>query len=184
MTKSCGELFFKRKEVSSLEKGTAARIERLKKNGIRLTVQREVILNALLAKSSEHPSAEDLYEEARQKCPGIGRATVYRTLRLFHRLGLVRRLQLMDGSFRYEINGDPHAHFICLGCGRVFELEASPVVELSPSQRQDFQIIGASLKLFGFCPQCCAQGQKVPSFDPPGAQVVAEQGMNKGISGC
>ncbi|MDQ0287837.1 Fe2+ or Zn2+ uptake regulation protein [Desulfofundulus luciae] len=158
-----------------MEKGTAARIERLKKNGLRLTVQREVILNALIAKSNEHPSAEDLYREARQKCPGIGRATVYRTLSLFQRLGLVRRLQLMDGSSRYEINGDPHAHFICLGCGRVFELEASPLLGSSPSGKQDFQIFGYSLRIFGLCSKCRVQGQKAPSFDPPGAQVVPEQ---------
>lgn len=80
--------------------------------------------------------------------------TVYRTLDLLSELGLVRRLDLGDGS-RYELAEDHHHHLICEDCGSVVEFELCPLdLRMLPEVGEDFEVRSHSLEVYGRCSSC------------------------------
>jgi Fur family transcriptional regulator, peroxide stress response regulator len=95
------------------------RIERfkavVKRNGVKLTHQRQVIFNEI-AESEEHPNAESVYKAVRKKLPMVSLDTVYRTLWMLQDLGLINNLGGKD-RVRFDGNMKPHHHFICNECG-------------------------------------------------------------------
>ena len=95
--------------------------EHLTKNGLRLTGQRRAILDLFLT-SDHHLSQEEIYEGLRAK--GIGRATVFRTLKTLEECGLVDHVIGTDGIPRFEVKSERphHDHLICISCGRIQEV--------------------------------------------------------------
>ncbi|MBC7340126.1 MAG: transcriptional repressor [Firmicutes bacterium] len=100
---------------------------------------------------SDHPTAEEIYRALRTKRVAI--ATVYRTLRLFAKLGVVRQLRARDGCVRYELVGPSHAHFVCLNCGRVFDADQEGV-RGGGFRGRGFVVTDSEICLFGYCPAC------------------------------
>ena len=86
----------------------------LKKKGYRLTRPRQVILSYLI-KGKGHHSITAIYGGIRRMHPGIGMATVYRTVDLLLELGILRVLILKNSQPCFEINwpGDHHHHLVC-----------------------------------------------------------------------
>lgn len=126
------------------------------RTAFRMTPQREAVLEAVRS-SHVHPSAEDILGVVRRTSPGIGVATVYRTLDLLVRHGLIRELRLGDESVtRYDGNARRHDHVVCQGCGRVFDVEiALPDRLLSVAAEQvDVHIDGYDLQFRGTCLTC------------------------------
>lgn len=134
--------------------------EQLARQDQRLTPQRETVLRVLLEHPDTHLTAEEVYLKARSLAPELGMATVYRTLDLFARLGVVRRLDAGQGVARYEFHpegaGHYHHHLICLECGRILEFaqDLLELVERAVERETGFQVVDHSLLLFGFCPVC------------------------------
>jgi Fe2+ or Zn2+ uptake regulation protein len=129
--------------------------------GRRLTSQRRLVLDVLEA-SNEHLDAEALYDRARVYRPGISLATVYRTLAILKKLGLVEEHRLGEEHGHYEpVRGDPHYHFICLDCGKVIEFDTSLVTQVKQelSEREGVRVTSAHLYLSGHCAQCQNQSQ-------------------------
>ncbi len=88
----------------------------------RNTRQRAVILD-ILKKNPVHPTAEDIYREARRAVPNISLGTVYRNLNFLREQGLVREVRSHgDTSSRFEAEIPPHAHFHCVECQTVVDL--------------------------------------------------------------
>ena len=80
--------------------------------------------------------------------------TVYRTLYLLNELGIVRRLDLGDGS-RYELAEDHHHHIICESCGDISDFEECPLdPERLPLKSADFEVRSHSLEVYGLCAVC------------------------------
>ncbi len=134
---------------------------RLKNAGVRLTPQRQEVLQALLDGVSDGcrpQSAEEILRSVRQRYPGVSPDTVYRTLAIFQKLGLVREVNFRDGCRRYElvIGEEHHHHLVCLGCGHYRELPFCPaeclvrVKEYCP----DFEIEDHSFTVYGYCEKC------------------------------
>ena len=98
-------------------------------NGLKHTRQRDVIFEAFVA-AGGHVSVEDLLRRVQDAAPGVGAATVYRTLKLFTDAGVAHERQFGDGQARYEaaLGDDHHDHLICLDCGTIFEFE-DPLIE-------------------------------------------------------
>ncbi len=124
--------------------------------GKRITSQRSLLLE-LLREGGGHLDADELYQRAREKMPRLSLSTVYRSLRLFKELGLVDEHHLGEEHHHYEVRGvGEHCHLICLGCGKVIELQC-PVTE---QMREDigrehgFQIAGTEIHLEGYCSGC------------------------------
>ncbi len=133
--------------------------------GYRLTVPRRAILDALSA-ASEHPSAEEIYMKVHKKYPMIGLATVYRTLELLVRIGLIFRFEFGDGRARYELlhgsKSDHHHHLICTHCKKVInytdfiqdEVELLRKTEKDLTDKYNFKIENHILQFHGLCANC------------------------------
>jgi Fur family ferric uptake transcriptional regulator len=133
--------------------------ESLKKRGIRLTRQRQIILG-LLENSGDHLDAENLYRLANKLDPKLNRVTVYRTLKLLKEGGLVDELDLMhfegDQHYYETRSKQEHAHIICLRCGKVEEFFGEPLQKLRRQVEAHFgfQILIARTEIGGYCAHC------------------------------
>ena len=87
----------------------------------RSTPQRRLVLQAV-SELEGHPSAEEIYQRASQIWPGIGRATVYRCLKLLVAEVRLRRVGLPDAADRYDRQTRPHYHLRCERCGALIDL--------------------------------------------------------------
>jgi len=124
--------------------------------GLRATRQRQLVLD-VLEHSPEHLDAEAIHDQVRAKDPRISLATVYRTLALFKRLGLVAEHSLGEDHGHFETAPNaPHYHFTCLNCKRVIEFESPTVLQVVQglAEREGLQVIETHLTLSGYCPEC------------------------------
>jgi Fur family ferric uptake transcriptional regulator len=127
--------------------------------GLRSTRQRDIILDVFLS-THQHVSVEDLYLKVKASTPGIGQATVYRTLKLFAEAGLAREIHLHDGQTRYEhvLAGEHHDHLVCTGCDAIIEFENETIEKLQDeiAARHGFMIRSHKLEIYGLCSICRA----------------------------
>lgn len=134
--------------------------EMLKQCGYKFTGQRSAVLEVLLKYRGKHLSTEEIYKYVRDTNPEIGLATVYRTLTILDRLGLVMKLDLDDGFSRYELarqNEDHrHHHLICSNCGSVSEVEEDLLDSLEEQilLKNDFLVKDHRVKFYGLCSHC------------------------------
>ncbi len=118
----------------------------------RKTRQRAVIME-ILRKGGCHPTAEEIYQEARKVLPNISLGTVYRNLNFLREQGMVREIRSnSESSSLFEGKCAPHAHFHCTKCQAVFdiplphcleELEWNGKPEISTVKSLDLHVIGA-----------------------------------------
>lgn len=106
-------------------------------------------------------TAQQIEEELRQAGPGVGRASIYRTLERLVELGLVHRLDMGTGTASYEpagAGGEHHHHLVCDRCGRVvpFEDEGLERAIAGLSRRSRFQVSEHDVTLRGLCERCAA----------------------------
>jgi Fur family ferric uptake transcriptional regulator len=131
-------------------------IDRLTEQGYRLTPQRMMVL-AAIEKSDHHISAEEIYAQVVAKYPYFNISTVYRTLELLHRLGLVTETDLGGGRVRYHpADKGHHHHLVCQECGKVIDLDESVLDHLKLVLRQDYKFDPDTrhLAFFGRCADC------------------------------
>jgi Fur family transcriptional regulator, ferric uptake regulator len=135
--------------------------ESLAARGVRLTPRRRALLE-ILEEANRHLDAAGLLAAAKQRMR-IDRATVYRTLDLLKKEGLVDELDLMHlrGEMHYyePRTGDEHFHLACFGCGRIEEI-STPLFEqlkLSVGRQKGFAIQTARLEIGGYCSDCAAK---------------------------
>ncbi len=132
----------------------------LKEGGSKLTPQRLAILDVIIAQEGKHLTIEEIYDKVRDVKPETGVATVYRTILLLEELGVVKKLDLNDGIYRYEINHEEevhgHHHLICSACGKVEEVRGDLLDNVEQIIETDykFRIKDHSLKFYGLCSDC------------------------------
>lgn len=131
-------------------------ISRLGEMGYRLTPQRILVLKAI-ENSANHISAEEIYGQVIEVYPHVNISTVYRTLDLLKRLGLVTETDLGGGRVRYHpADKGHHHHLVCQECGKVIELDDSVLVPLKNMlyNEYDFDADLKHLGIFGRCGRC------------------------------
>lgn len=135
-------------------------IETLRAYELKITPQRELIFK-LLAQSKEHPTAEFLFEKLKHELPAVSLNTVYKTLDLFERKGLVKRfiINIGENVYHYDANTLPHAHIICINCGRVDDINGEIAhlmdkLKNKAAENTDYRIMSTDLYLYGICPVC------------------------------
>lgn len=136
----------------------------LKANGLKFTIQREVILE-MLYNSDEHLTPEGLHHLIQQKHPELntGIATVYRTLSLLESSDMVTSLSFGAQGKKYELGAkDHHDHIICTQCGSITEF-VDEQIELR--QREITQALGFvmqehSMQIYGICKNCQEKPKK------------------------
>jgi Fur family ferric uptake transcriptional regulator len=105
----------------------------LRDNGVRVTRQREVLLR-VLTEAADHPDAAELHRRARAVDDSVSLATVYRTLSVLEREGVVHRHSFESGGARFEVaDSGHHDHIVDLDTGTIIEFRSERIEEL---QRQ------------------------------------------------
>jgi Fur family ferric uptake transcriptional regulator len=129
----------------------------LRSRGRRLTKQRRLIWDALVADPDAHLSADDVVARVREALPTIDASTVYRTLDLLVREGLVNRTDLGAGRAFFEpAHEHLHHHVVCTSCGAVAHVhdDALGDVRARLEQATGYELAGGELSFFGRCPRC------------------------------
>ncbi len=128
---------------------------------MRYSKQRNLVLN-ILRENPVHPTAEWIFEKAREEMPGIGVATVYRNLNALVEAGEIERIPGIDGVDRFDGNHMPHYHMKCNQCGKLFDLEPESEAALAKMEnviKETFPTDAVEIKLNtmllkGTCGQC------------------------------
>jgi Fur family ferric uptake transcriptional regulator len=130
----------------------------LEGRGHRLTEPRRAVLDAIVATGSPF-TVEELCNAA----PEVGRATVFRTVKLLQETDVICRLALDDGGVRYQLShGGHHHHLICNSCGAVEEFGDSELDTLIDRNAREhgFEVSSHSLELYGKCTSCAANAER------------------------
>lgn len=140
------------------ESGTDRSLRILQESGYRITRPRRSVINAV-QRTERAFSADELLGDLQVSDPGVGRATVFRTLDVLVQNGLLDRIHRPDGCHSYvrcDGSARHHHHLICSTCGVVVPFEDCTVEPLlnELSHRTSFQISGHWLEVFGHCSAC------------------------------
>jgi len=129
---------------------------KLSKQGYRLTPQRIMILSAI-EDSDHHISAEEIHAQIIAKYPNVNISTVYRTLELLKRLGLVTETDLGEGRVRYHpAEKGHHHHLVCRECGAIIDLDESLLAPLKNALLKEYNFDAdlRHLAILGRCVRC------------------------------
>jgi Fur family ferric uptake transcriptional regulator len=135
-------------------------------HGLRATSQRTLVLRAV--RTLRHATPETISTQVRQVDPGLNPSTVYRTLELFERIGLVRHTHLGPGAATYHSAEDHgHLHLVCEVCGSVDEVPSAIAAQLvgSLEATNGFQPDVEHMAITGTCAACSARAHD-PSATP------------------
>jgi Fur family zinc uptake transcriptional regulator/Fur family ferric uptake transcriptional regulator len=135
-------------------------VDQLRRNGYKITPQRQEILKAFMESSNRLPqSAEEIHNKVVEKYPNVSLDTIYRNLNVLEGLEIISRLSMRDGKSRYELNpgGSHQHHLICLKCGSAEAIDYCPLKALDEkgiADEKKFKIIEHSFEIFGYCSLC------------------------------
>ncbi|MFI3177362.1 MAG: transcriptional repressor [Eubacteriales bacterium] len=126
---------------------------------VRKQSKQRVAILQYLQSTREHPTADVVYSNLRQELPNISLGTVYRNLSVLADSGDILRLNLGDGTDRFDYRTEAHYHFICEECGAVMDLELEDIPSVTHIARDQFDghIAGHTTYFHGICPSCLAQ---------------------------
>ena len=125
----------------------------LKDKGVLLTIQRSAVLE-FLQENTEHPTAEEIYQSLSVMYPALSRATIYNTLDLLKKHGLIQEITIERNKAHYDYITDPHHHFLCRHCARIYDVDIDKI-RLEREERVDgHQMEEARLYITGTCSAC------------------------------
>ena len=129
----------------------------LEDRGIRVTPPRKAIVDLL-----EQKHGGFTIEALGEDLPSVGRATLYRTIKLLVETGAVCKLAMVDGSRVYSVSRTDHHHhhYVCVKCGAVEEFSAAAVEQLLSSISTDLpgQVVDHRIELYVICDYCPEKG--------------------------
>ncbi len=131
---------------------------RLRAVSLRVTRPRVAVLSAL--RDHPHVDTDTVIQLVRAEHPAVSHQAVYDVLRVLTEAGLIRRIQPMGATARYESRvGDNHHHIVCRGCGAIADVECAVghAPCLSASDNHGFVVDEAEVVYWGTCPTCAAE---------------------------
>lgn len=158
-------------EVDTPDRGLSSLRRTLHQRGFRMTAQRQLVLAAV--RELGHATPEQICEHVQRTAPAVNITTVYRTLDLLERLGLVRHTHLGHGAPTYSEREHEHVHLVCHTCGRVLEARTDLLDGLAEQLRREtgFELDATHLALSGRCASCSPIGTATgaqPADEPTG----------------
>ncbi|QTA38656.1 transcriptional repressor [Thermosipho ferrireducens] len=128
----------------------------LTKHGVRPTLQRIHILKFVM-KHKNHMSAEEIFRLLQKEVPGISRATVYNTLNLLSEEGILLEI-VTPGSVRYDYVEEPHHHFYCERCKKIYDLhDEIPLFNIK--EIEGHKVKRVEYYIVGICRHCLNGGE-------------------------
>lgn len=128
---------------------------RCRRRGLRLTAQREVLLQ-VLSRARHHPTADDLYRSVKKRLRSVSPATVYRNVQQLVDAGVISTLD-RAGAMQYDANPEDHHHFVCESCGAVVDVYLARVSYRIDTRRSPLAgtiVRGCDVQLRGRCSRC------------------------------
>jgi Fur family peroxide stress response transcriptional regulator len=130
---------------------------RLREKGILLTIQRSAVLE-FLQDNTGHPTAEEIYQSLRGVYPALSRATIYNTLDLLKKQGLIQEINIERTKAHYDYNTEPHHHFLCRHCARIYDVDAEKVRLEREAWVDGHKMDEVRLHIIGTCSACLREG--------------------------
>lgn len=127
----------------------------LRERGLRLTPQRQLVLEAV--RRLDHATPEQVHAAVVANSPGVNITTIYRTLELLEELDLITHVHLSHGALTYHYAGpEQHVHMVCRNCELVQELDLVELDELAARlhEQYGFRLDIGHVALFGLCRGC------------------------------
>ena len=153
----------------------------LRSEGFKVTPQRIAIYDALRGHHN-HPTAEMIYHSLRPTHPSMSLATVYKTMEIFEKIGLVKVLEVGDERAHYDWDTTAHAHIRCVRCNKVEDMmnvDLHAIADIA-GKASAYQITGQQITFEGVCPECAKKERmsKNEQEDCSNAKFVTEAGTN------
>ncbi len=132
----------------------------LNDRGWRLTPQRETILHIFQElPKGKHLSAEELHGLLQSRGEAISLSTVYRSVKLLARMGILRELELGEGHKHYEVNQpypQHHDHLICVRCNKTIEFKNDNILKIGTktAEKEGYHLLDCQLTIHAICPTC------------------------------
>ncbi|GAB3206863.1 Fur family transcriptional regulator [Marinactinospora thermotolerans] len=131
--------------------------EELRSRGYRVTPQRQLVLEAV--RELEHATPDAICARVQQTASGVNLSTVYRTLDVLEKVGLITHTHLGQGSTAYHPAEEAdHLHVVCRGCGEVSDISLDAAAGLVEALDRElgFEADPHHLTVFGRCAHCRA----------------------------
>ena len=129
-------------------------ISSLRDKGYKLTIQRLEIIKCL-SRDLSHPGARDILQKVRKNVPRISMSTVYYTLDMMKKEGLLRELDFYDRDNRYDTNILDHINLVCTKCGRITDLLGyMPSFSKAVEKETGFKPASMRFEYYGYCKEC------------------------------
>jgi Fur family transcriptional regulator, ferric uptake regulator len=139
--------------------GTAAKAgSALRTSGYRLTKQRQLVWDTL-RRTRRHLSAEEIGSALRRQRQAVDMATIYRSLDVLQRLGLIQSSRLGERQYFEIAEPGEHYHLVCDDCGRATHIEGEDLAEVLDhiTGAHHFAVRSADLIVHGWCDKCQAK---------------------------
>ena len=129
--------------------------------GYRNTTQRAVILDEVRA-ADGHLTAGEIFERVRRRYPSIAYGTVYRSLHLLVKHGLIQELTFADQASRFDARVERHDHVYCTECGLIEDVDVpvALIAQYVAGERSGFEITSHHTMFAGLCPVCRTQAAR------------------------
>lgn len=129
-------------------------ISGLQDKGYKVTPQRREIIR-LLSRDMSHPGAMEILRKIRKIVPRISMSTVYYTLDMMKKEGLIRELEYYDKDNRYEINISDHINLVCTRCGKITDFTGNvPSFSRAVEKETGFKPASMRFEYYGICRNC------------------------------
>lgn len=124
---------------------------------VRNTNQRKIILQ-IMKDNFTHPTADEIFEQARSIDSHISRGTVYRNLDFLSETGEILKISVPNGSNHYDSTLQEHYHFCCNKCKKLYDIPAGLALETDSVSEQmskeGFEVKAHNFIFLGLCPSC------------------------------
>ncbi|MCQ2508592.1 MAG: transcriptional repressor [Dorea sp.] len=121
----------------------------------RNTLQREIVLQAVRALHG-HVTADQVFELVRKNHPSVSKGTVYRNLGILAEAGEIRKVEIPDGSDRFDFTLKEHYHVRCVKCGKVEDVDMDVIDDMFDRihDTHGMQFLIYDILFKGICPDC------------------------------
>lgn len=135
-------------------------LDRLRRDGGRVTASRRAVIDAMLSSPSHHMTAADVVDAVRAEHPDFHESTVYRTLERLAELAVIARIQIGPGPAVFHLSVAQHHHLVCDRCGRVAEAPSGLLDAVAARLRRHhgFVLDPGATPLHGLCASCSGRG--------------------------
>ncbi|MEW5921029.1 MAG: Fur family transcriptional regulator [Bacillota bacterium] len=134
--------------------------EMLREKRIKVTPQRMAVY-AVLRETRRHPNVEMIYQKLKPSYPAMSLATVYKTVDVLNKVGLIQELNVGEGGLRYDAMIKPHPHVYCQKCGKVDDVEQFSMdifhddsLFKQVQNETGYDLSAVQLYFYGRCPEC------------------------------